>query len=64
MPNPDTTDELPIDEMARVIAAAIWRPQPHMSGDIWQRLGAHQRRHAEDAAREAFAVVMQWEAGK
>jgi hypothetical protein len=39
------------DRLARVIAAAIWHPQPDMSGDIWQRVPSSQRRRAMDAAR-------------
>jgi hypothetical protein len=38
------------DRLARIIAAAVYCPKPHMSSDIWQRLPPHQRRNAEDAA--------------
>jgi hypothetical protein len=38
------------DDLARLIAEAIFHPQPDMSGDIWKRLLPHQRRRCEDAA--------------
>lgn len=44
-----TTDPR-IDRLARVIGAAIWRPSPDMSGDIWNKLGSLRKRHCEDAA--------------
>jgi predicted RNase H-like nuclease (RuvC/YqgF family) len=53
---PETTQPDPalVDRIARLIAAAIWCPQPDMSGDIWRRLGPGQRRRAEDAAVSAI----------
>ena len=42
------------DRLARVIAAAIWQPQPSMSGDIWQRVPSSQQRRAMDAARSVI----------
>lgn len=45
------------DAIARLIAAAIYRPQPHMSGDIFQRLGALRERGCRDAA-EAVAEYL------
>ena len=49
-----TPTPLQMDRVARVIAAAIWRPQPDMSGDIWARLTGMQRRAAEMAALSAI----------
>jgi len=46
-----------VDRVARIIGAAIYRPQPHMSGDIWQRLGALRQRGCEDAARAAIEEI-------
>jgi hypothetical protein len=42
---------------ARVIAAAIWTPQPDMSGDIWRSVTARQRRLAEDAAHAVIEAL-------
>ncbi len=44
------------DEIARVIAAVVWPSNPDMSGDIWRQM-PHRRRAAEDAAREALALI-------
>jgi hypothetical protein len=48
------------DHLARLIGSAIYRPQPHMSGDIWERLGPLRRRGCEDAAES----VMEFEDGR
>jgi hypothetical protein len=49
-----------LDRVARLIASAIWRPQPDMSGDIWNRLGPLRRRAAEDAALSAIEEMRRY----
>lgn len=53
----ETPDPALVDRLACVIASAIWRPQPCMSGNIWDRLGAIQRRHSEDAAISVLGEI-------
>jgi hypothetical protein len=43
-----------VDRVARVIAAAVWRPKPDMRNDIWLTLTSMQRRNAEMAAIAAI----------
>lgn len=52
------TADVRVDLFARVIAAAIWTPQPDMSGDIWRRVTATQRRRAEDAATSVLELII------
>ena len=50
------TDDM-IERVARVIAAALYRPQPDMSGDIWKAVGTERKRKCEDAARAAIEAM-------
>ena len=45
------------DRIARAIAGAIFRPQPHMSGDVFNAITSDQRRRAEDAAHSAIEAM-------
>ena len=42
--------------LERVIAAAIYQPQPCMSGDVRDRLNSTQRRAVADATLEVMAI--------
>lgn len=57
-PQNPTTDPR-IDPIARTIAAVIWRPQPIISCDIWERISDQRKRQAEDAARAVLEVIME-----
>jgi hypothetical protein len=46
-----------IERVARAIAAALYRPQPDMSGDIWRAVGTERKRKCEDAARAAIEAM-------
>lgn len=46
-----------IDDAARLIGAAIWRPQPCMSGNIWDRLGPLRERDCKRAALEVLLAA-------
>ena len=46
------------DGMARIVAAAVWRPQPCMSGNIRDRLMPHEWRKAQDAAAAIIEVII------
>lgn len=46
-----------LDRVARSIAASVFRPQPHMSGDVFQAITENQRRLAEDAAKSAIEAM-------
>jgi hypothetical protein len=42
------------ERLARAIAGAVYRPQPDMSGDVFARLGPHQRRAVDDAVESVL----------
>jgi hypothetical protein len=56
------SDAHDIEQIARVIAAAIWSPQPDMSGDIWKAIPAQHKRRCEDAAHAVAPLLYAAEA--
>jgi hypothetical protein len=46
-----------VNEIAAIIAAVVYPRQPDMSGDPLARLALHQKRRAEDAAREVLRYM-------
>lgn len=47
------------DTLARIIGAAIWQPQPDMSGDVWAALGPARRQQCERAAEAVLEAAHQ-----